>query len=190
MRFGHATRALRFGALIGLLGLASCQSMNLGDAFKSKADAEGKPGDEQLSGADLRAYCPRVTLLEGTAILRTYAKGHQDDPDYIIYQATITDVTRTCQYQGGNMYMHVAAAGRIVWGPKGTAGSLDLPVRVAVKEGDTVAYSQLGHIQVSVPAGKDAIQFIYKDDQIVVPAPTDQNLIVLTGFDEGPAKAR
>lgn len=176
-------RTARFCALLGLVALASCQTAKVKDTLGS-----AKPGDEELSADDLRAYCPRVTLHEGTAILRTFTKNHKDDPDEMIYQATITDVTRACKYEGGKLYMQVAAAGRVVWGPKGAtgSGSLELPIRVAVKQGEDLPYSRLGKIQVAVPPTGDAQQFIYKDDQIVVPAPTTPNLQVLTGFDEGP----
>jgi len=174
-------KTARFGVLLGLVALASCQTAKVNDTL-------GKPGDEELTAADLRAYCPRVSLHEGTAILRTFTRNHQDDPDQMIYQATITDVTRSCRYDGGNLYMQVAAAGRIVWGPKGSTGTgtLELPIRVAVKQGEELPYSRLGKIQVAVPPTGDAQQFIYKDEQVVLPAPTKQDLQVLTGFDEGP----
>lgn len=173
----------RFGALLGLVALASCQTAKVNDTLGS-----AKPGDEGLTADDLRAYCPRVTLHEGTAILRTFTKGKKDDPNEIVYQATITDVTRACKYEGGNLYMQVAAAGRVVWGPKGAggSGSLELPIRVAIRQGDNLPYSKLGKIQVTVPPTGDAQQFIYKDEQVVIPAPTAPTLQVLTGFDEGP----
>ncbi|MFZ2103108.1 MAG: hypothetical protein WAU86_21340 [Oricola sp.] len=181
MRFSQASRASRFGVLFTLLALASCQTAKVADTLGA-----AQQGDEELTADDLRAYCPRVTLLEGTAILRTYTKGHQDDPNEIIYQATITDVTRTCKYQAGNLYMQVAAAGRVVYGPKGAPGNLELPIRVAIKQVESLPYSRLGKIQVPVSPDGEANQFIYKDDQVVVPAPTTQNLQVLAGFDEGP----
>ncbi|WP_193176166.1 hypothetical protein [Oricola nitratireducens] len=181
MRFANIAGVARIGVLFSLVALASCQTAKVSDTLGGT-----KPGDENLTIDDLRAYCPRVTLLEGTAILRTYTKGKKDDPDEIIYQATITDVTRTCKYEAGNLYMQVAAAGRVVFGPKGAAGNLELPVRVAVKQGENVPYSQLGKIQVAVPADGEATQFIYKDEQVVVPAPKTPSLQVLVGFDEGP----
>lgn len=181
MDFAAMTRKARYGVLLGFVALASCQTAKTSDTLGS-----AKPGDAELTADDLRAYCPRVSLHEGTAILRTYTKNKKDDPDEMIYQATITDVTRACRYEGGNLYMQVAAAGRVVWGPKGTAGSLELPIRVAVKQGESLPYSKLHKIQVTVPATGDATQFILKDDQIVVPAPTQPDLQVLTGFDEGP----
>jgi len=82
--------------------------------------------------------------------------------------------------------MQIAAAGRVVEGPKGTAGNLELPVRVAVRQGEDVPYSQLGKIQVAVSPNAGATQFIFKDEQVAVPAPTSQNLQIFVGFDEGP----
>ena len=82
--------------------------------------------------------------------------------------------------------MEVVAAGRVVEGPKGKSGSLELPVRVAIRQGEDVPYSQLGKIQVAVAPNAGATQFIFKDSQVVVPAPTQQNMQVFVGFDEGP----
>jgi hypothetical protein len=180
MLIRQAKRVTRFGALIGLVALTACQTSKVEDTLGTAAK------DSDLTAEDLRAYCPRVVLREGTAILRTYTKGNDENPDEIIYQATITDVTRTCKYRDGLLYMTVVAAGRAVNGPKGTNGNLDLPVRVAIKQGESVPYSQLGRVQVAVAPGAGATQFIYRDDQVTVPGDSPQSLQVFIGFDEGP----
>ena len=82
--------------------------------------------------------------------------------------------------------MTVAAAGRVVNGPKGVAGDLVLPVRVAIKQGAIVPYSQLGNVPVAVAPGAGATQFIYKDEQVVVPDSNPRSMQVFVGFDEGP----
>ena len=82
--------------------------------------------------------------------------------------------------------MQIVAAGRVVEGPKGQSGALELPIRVAVAQGENVPYSQLGTVQVTVAPNGGATQFLFKDQQVVVPAPTAQNLQVFVGFDEGP----
>lgn len=179
MHFYRTVNAKRAGALLGLFVLAACQTAKVDDTL---TDPDG-----ELTADDLRAYCPRPTLREGTAILRTFTKGNEDNPDEIVYQATITDVTRTCRYRDGLLYMTVVAAGRVVNGPKGaTGGNLDLPVRVAIKQGEDLPYSQLGKINVPISSGGEATQFIYKDEQVAIPAPTEPSLQVFVGFDEGP----
>ena len=37
-----------------------------------------------------------LTLRDGTAFYRTYAKGAKDDPAQVVYQASIADTTRAC----------------------------------------------------------------------------------------------
>jgi len=182
----QSNRLMRFGALVALVSaLASCQSTDLGDAFGGNRSATNQ-ADEDLTGADLRAYCPRILLREGTAILKTYTPGNDGDAGEIVYLATITDATRTCNYQGGQLYMQVVAAGRVVEGPKGKAGTVELPVRVVVRQGESLPYSELGKIEVAIAPNAGATQFIFKDDRIAIPAPSARNLQILVGFDEGP----
>ncbi|MEO1749916.1 MAG: hypothetical protein AAFR27_15110, partial [Pseudomonadota bacterium] len=76
-------------ALLGLtLALAACQTGTPDEVLNV---------DEAITEADLLAYCPRPTLLEGTAILREYTEGNEENPDEVVYQAAITDVTRSCR---------------------------------------------------------------------------------------------
>ncbi|TCD13485.1 hypothetical protein [Oricola cellulosilytica] len=178
MHFYRTVNVKSVSALLGLLVLAACQTAKVDDTL-------GDP-DAELTADDLRAYCPRPVLREGTAILRTFTRGNENNPDEIIYQATITDVTRTCRYRDGLLYMSVVAAGRVVNGPKGTTGNLELPVRVAISHGEDLPYSRLGKINVPISPGGGATQFIYKDEQVSVPAPTEPSLQVFVGFDEGP----
>lgn len=161
------------------LALAACQTA-------STQDTLGTAQEEAITEADLRAYCPRVQLNEGTAFFTTYTAGNDGNADEAIYQAVISDVTRTCRYRNGQLFITVAAAGRVVNGPKGTGGTINMPIRVAVKEGEGLPYSRLGEFGVTVTPGAGATQFIYKDDQIILPEPAARNIQILAGFDEGP----
>lgn len=165
---------------LAMIALAACQTASTQDTLQSAAE------EEKVTEADLRAYCPRVQLNEGTAFFTTYTKGNDDNPDEIIYQASISDVTRTCRYRDGQLFITVAAAGRVVNGPKSTGGNITMPIRVAVKEGEGLPYSRLGQFDVPVTPGAGATQFIYKDDQIVLPEPAIRNIQILIGYDEGP----
>ena len=171
-----------------LLALAGCQSSS-GDALnvqgKQAAAAEGK-----ILASELMAYCPTLTLREGTAYFNTYARGGQDDPAKIVYQASIGEVTRDCKRANGQLSMNVAAAGRVVPGPQGTAGSITMPIRVVVMRGTEVLYSQLHQYKVQVSDTSSATQFMFNDPNVVVPEPTSNNYQVFVGYDEGPPKAK
>jgi hypothetical protein len=185
-----------------ILALAGCQS----GGGLSKLDPGVKeappPPSTKISEKDLLAYCPTLTLREGTAFYSTYAKGAkkrdtEDDPlaspdaqpdnsANLIYQAAITDVTRSCNYNGGMLTMNVAVAGKIVPGPMGKAGSITLPIRVVVLRDGDVIYSNLAKQTVQVTDSSEAAQFLYNDPNVTFDAPAKRNIQVFAGFDSGP----
>jgi hypothetical protein len=178
---GRTAMSLAAGGL--LLALAGCQSGGEGGAGGLFA---GKPKEDAVRLSELRAYCPQVTLRSGTASFNTYAKGGKDDPAKIVYQASIADVTRKCSYTDTSIGMTVAVAGRVVPGPQGKAGTITMPIRVAVVQGDQTIYSKLFKHPVQVSDTAGATQFVFTDSEITIPGPVQQNVQVFAGFDEGP----
>lgn len=160
-----------------LLGLAACST--------TKSEDTTTVAENRVTETELRAYCPSITLLEGTSFLSKYEKGGQDDPAQLIYQATVTDTTRACKYGNGTLSMEVAASYRVVPGPKFKGGNVSLPIRVAVVEGDKTVYSKLHRPTVNI-TGNTAGQFVLNDNSVSIPIPSKQNVKVLIGFDEGP----
>lgn len=179
-------------ALAGfMLAAAGCQSgdaggvLGFGGGEKQKQPEEGK-----VLASELLAYCPSVTLKEDTGYINKYAKGGEDDPAKLTWQASINEVTRSCSRQTGMLAMQVAVAGRIVPGPAGASGSITLPIKVTVLRADgEVLYSQTQNHQVSL-GGNQAQQFLVRDPNVVVPIPENNTLQVFAGFDTGPAKKK
>jgi hypothetical protein len=163
----------------GLLGVSNKQVPT-----QAAAQAEGK-----VLASELTAYCPNLTLREGTAYFNTYAGGGQDDQSKLVYQAAITNVTRACSRANGMLTMNVAVAGKVVPGPLGKAGSITMPIRVAVTLGDQVLYSQLHQYKVQIADTSTATQFVFNDPNVTVPEPSARNYQVFVGYDEGPPKA-
>jgi hypothetical protein len=171
-----------------MIAVAGCQSDDAGGVF---GVGQGNVGAQEgmVRESELRAYCPRVVLREGTATHRAFEKKAEDDPTKLIYQASITDVTRSCAYTTpGFINMTVAVAGKVVPGPKATTGSVTMPIRVAAIRGSEVVYSQLHNYAVTVDKATGAAQFIFSDPALQVPSITDGTLQVFVGFDEGPTK--
>ena len=179
-------RLLAGFALCGfMLVAAGCQS---DDSAVLGAGGEGKP--EKVQASELTAYCPPVTLREGTAYFNSYAKGGQDDPTKLAYQASISDVTRSCSRANGLLTLNVGVAGRIVPGPAGASGTVKMPIRIAVLQGEEVLYSQLHDHQVALDDSGAATQFIFNDPNVTVPIPSEESLQVFAGYDEGPPKKK
>ncbi|HXZ46749.1 MAG TPA: hypothetical protein VEH02_08475 [Pseudolabrys sp.] len=106
------------------------------------------------------------------------------------YQASIVRMARECQVNAGIMNMKVGVEGRIITGPAGGPGTIDLPVRIAVvQEGvnpKTIA-SKFARVQVTVENAADRVPFTHVDSEISFPMPQPIALIdsyvVYVGFD-------
>lgn len=168
-----------------MLALAGCQS-NVDPAVAAQGDALRPPVKE----SELRAYCPNVSLREGTAYYNQYVKKGETAADKIVYQVALTDTTRACTYDGGNVTINVAVAGKVVPGPQGKVGTVKLPIRVAVVRGTDVLYTKLHDYTVNVGDLTTATQFTFNDPAITIPMPERRDVMIFTGFDEGPPKAR
>jgi hypothetical protein len=202
-------------ALTGfMLAAAGCQSSDNGIlGFGKKDTTPPPPPDPKIVASQLLAYCPRVTVRDGTAFFNTYAKAApaprkkkgapaqdappapdataapQDDSANVIYQASISDLTRDCSRANGQLLMKIAVAGKIVPGPKFAPGTITMPIRVAVMHGKDVLYSQLHQYQVQVTDPSVATQFVFTDSNVVVPEPSAQDYQAYAGYDESTPKA-
>ncbi len=171
-----------------MLAAAGCQSGGSGGILNLGGAKETKPDEGKILASELLAYCPKVTLKEDTGYFNRYAKGGEDDPAKLIYQASISDVTRSCSRADGVMTMNVAVAGRIVPGPAGSPGTVTVPIRIVATRGEEVLYSKLIDHQVQV--GSVASQFVVGDPNVTMPVPTERNIQVFAGFDAGPPKKK
>lgn len=178
-----AGRFARWGlaAMLGL-GVAGCSTSG------NQQPTTTATGEPRVTQAELEAFCPRISLREGTAFFSTYEKGGQGDNTRVMYQASISDVTRDCRSSGGTVTINVAAAGRVVPGPKFRGGTVSLPIRVAVLQGDKVLSSNLHKQAVAMPNMDSAAQFLLSGATVSVPESAVRQVEILIGFDEGPTK--
>ena len=73
------------------------------------------------------------------------------------YQVSVTQTARECSRVAGELIMRVGVQGRIVLGPAGTSGTLELPLRYAVvEEGPEpkTVYTKLYRVPVSIAEGQ------------------------------------
>jgi hypothetical protein len=135
-------------------------------------------------------YCPPIQIRAGTATMTVYERGHENETAYVRYLASIGQTARECSMVGDTLTIKVGIAGRVVAGPKGSAGNVTLPLRVAVTKqfgGTGPLYSELFKIPVGLAGADLSANYNQVFDQVVVTAgPQDRNLIIYVGFDEGP----
>lgn len=186
------------GFMLAALAAASCTSSPdaglsgptgvLGSAQEPQ-QPEPKPLTEQQI-ADLRSYCPKTVLRAGTETLRLYPEGVTEEDDdaelKLRFQANILEVARECNYSGDILGMRVGFAGRVINGPTGDSGAMELPVRIAVTRGEEVLYSQLHTIPVTIHPGSTVATFRFVDSNVAIAKPEHENILIYVGFDEGP----
>lgn len=172
-----------------MLGVAGCQSGDtLGalDVRKLGGGANAAPAqDERISAEELLAYCPSVQIDDADAIFTSYQGRAQDDPTKLAFQANIADATRSCTYGGGMINMTIAAAGRIVPGPAGSVGTVNLPVRVTLYVPGQEPSSRVVDFPVSVADTIGATQFVFTDTGLSIPNPTTTSVRIHIGFEGG-----
>ena len=143
------------------------------------------PEGQQTLHANL---CPRVEIRDGSAVWRQGGEG----PTELRYQGTITDLARECRIDGQTMTIRVGIEGRVLVGPKGDGGRVNLPIRIAVTKGlSTPVWTRLYQVPIDIPAGSPNVAFTQVEDQVSFPLPEPGDLatyIVFVGFDNQAAQ--
>jgi hypothetical protein len=194
---GRVVRAAAAAALTALLAASS---------FIGGGTASAAPIDRPSAGPSPSAksqktpldiakppYCPPLNIRAGTEAISLYDKGHDADPQYVRFVGSIMKTARECHQDGDTLSVKVGVAGRVVSGPKGGAGTVTLPLRIAVtkqiSDGKGPLYSKL--FTIKVPVGPPSFDADYSQvfDQVNVKVgPEDHDLLIYVGFDEGKAK--
>ena len=153
----------------------------------TQANAAAPQGPEQ----DTDVPCPDVQIRQGAATLSIGMKAKEQEPSplQVRYQGSIIRTARECHVAAGTMRMKVGIEGRIITGPAGGPGSVDVPLRVAVVQNGVTPkpiVSNFGKETVTIGQAVDRVTFTHIDDNIVFPLPQPLGLIdsyvVYVGF--------
>ena len=192
VRRSMSGRFLAAFALAGfMLAVAGCQSGDSGSVLgfggkEQKAEAGRRPRSWR---ATCLAYCPQVTLREGTGFFNTYAKGGEDDPAKLIYQASISDVTRSCTTRQRHAdHEGRASPGASFPGPPARPAPSTMPIRIAVMRGERGALLAAARVPGGDSAPPAQPSSSSTTRMSAYPIPAERSLQVFAGFDEGPAE--
>jgi len=112
------------------------------------------------------------------------------------YQGSLLQTARECIVAGNNMTIKVGVQGRIVVGPAGGAGTVNVPLRYAlVREGlqPQTLWTKLFMVPVTIPAGEPHLIWQHVEEEMTVPRPSTADLegyVVYIGFDPEGAKSK
>jgi hypothetical protein len=189
------------GALVALTGCGGGSSMFSGSALdlfssSSKAtSANAAAPDAPETPTDIE--CPGILIRNGAATLTIGSNPKEETPSPldVRYQGSIVRTARECHVANGDMTMKVGIEGRIITGPAGGPGDVEVPLRIAVVQdglNPKTITSNFGKETVTLAANVDRATFTHIDDSISFPLPRPLGLIdsyvVYVGFDPLGAK--
>jgi hypothetical protein len=188
--------------MVAALALAGCGSTSTSsllttsplDLFKtsSKATATDANAAAGAPEADTDIECPGVQVRNGASTLIIGSKPGQAEPAAldIRYQGSLIRTARECHVANGVMTMKVGIEGRVITGPAGGPGTVDVPLRIAVvQEGvaPKTITSKFGKESVTVSADVDRVTFTHIEPDISFPLPQPagniDSYVIYVGFD-------
>jgi hypothetical protein len=155
-----------------------------GGAARTETSAQAGP----MPSADLD--CPGIDIRTGAATYSVGPPGTAEvTPTTLRYQADIAKTARECSVAGGSMTIKVGVQGRIILGPTGGPGQIDVPMRLAVvQEGvePKTIWTKFYRVSVTVPPGQTNVPFVQIEENLTFPMPKPAELdayVIYVGFD-------
>jgi hypothetical protein len=189
------------GALFGVafaggLFVSPAAAQSISDKLNSWLFGPPAQQDATPTNTPAEVDCPGVDVRPGASTLSVNAPGAEAGPMTTRYQATIGQTARECAALGGMMTMKVGVQGRILLGPAGGPGQLDVPLRLAVvREGTEpkTIWSKFYKLPVAIPPGQTSVPFVHVEQDVTFPLPRGGELeayVVYVGFDPTGAPAK
>jgi hypothetical protein len=147
------------------------------------------PGDSTNANTAAEVDCPGVDVRQGASTLAITAPGTEGGPMTTRYQVSIAQTARECAALGGVMTMKVGVEGRVLLGPAGGPGQVDIPLRMAVvQEGPApkTVVSKFYRLAVAVGPGQVSVPFVHVEQDLTFPMPRARDFdayVVYVGFD-------
>lgn len=156
----------------------------IGSAHAQSSGPAGIPGAPKALES-----CPNMELRHGAGTLTINNNPKDPSAMQLRYQVSVVQMARECWSAGGMLTIRIGVQGRIVLGPAGTHGSVEIPIRAAlVEEGaePKTVYSKLLRVPVTIAEGQPHVSFTHIEELISVPMPSPaifERYVIYIGFD-------
>jgi hypothetical protein len=179
------------------LAIAGCSSAggdgtSFGERFSQSltTGTPTAPAPAATTGATTNLEtCPNVDIRSGAGTIAINSNARDPSATQLRYQISVAQTARECANVAGNLNIKVGMQGRVVLGPAGAPGSLEVPVRYAlVDDGPQpkTVYSKLYRVPVSIADGQSSVTFTHIEEAMSVPMPTPavfDRYVIYVGFD-------
>ncbi|WP_196259534.1 hypothetical protein [Pelagibacterium limicola] len=180
------SKILGSGALA--LALSAC---SMGSMFGGNDDAQfagATASQAQVAqGAStavpaIATECPPIRIREGAGSHRAFTGNRTSDPQALRYQSVIDRISRNCTVANGVITIRMGAVGRVILGPQGQAGNVNVPLRFAVERDGLAVFSQRYDLAVSASPSTPN-EFSHTVENVTVPYVGGETITIWVGFD-------
>jgi hypothetical protein len=170
---------------------AAPSAPSLKDKIASFFSGATQKDPQSVANANPNVECPFLDIRQGASTL-TFPPPPPDGSNEAMslkYQGIFVRAARDCAVVNGQMVIRVGIQGRIIVGPAGGAGHIDVPLRIAVVSAPITApktiVTKLIRIPVTIGASDDNVDFTHIEEGLSFPMPssTADSYIVYIGFD-------
>lgn len=187
----HWAAILAVGVAVAGCSSISSTTSSVSDRFTSLFGSSAA-GDQptKVSGPDPELDCPTIDIRQGASTVQVNAAGQGTDAGTLRYQLSFTRAARECAVVGPTMSIKIGVQGRIILGPAGTPGPIEVPLRLAVvREGvePKTVWTKFYKVPAAVQPGETSTLFSYVEEGLSFPTPTRDELsayVIYIGFDQ------
>jgi hypothetical protein len=173
-------------------GSTGGSSRSLSEIFSSKPASYAQAGGTAAAAGSSEfdpADCPPVDIRQGASTYSVNTAAKNPAESVLRYQGSFAQTARSCSRAGPTMTIKLGVQGRIILGPGGGPGQVDVPVRFAlVEEGvnPKTIWTKFYRVPVVIGEGQPSISFTHIEDDLTVPMPNKDTLeayVLYIGFD-------
>jgi hypothetical protein len=173
---------------------ASPSSSSLKDKIENFFASAGAASEPRpvVNTQQANVDCPLIDIRQGAATLSIPMPppDGSNDAMSLKYQGTFVRAARDCKVINGQLVMKIGVQGRIIVGPAGGPGQVEVPLRLAVVDqspaGTKTILTKLVQIPVAVTNDDTGAVFTHIEDNFAFPLPSSaelDNYLVYIGFD-------
>jgi hypothetical protein len=151
---------------------------------------------QAVANAQPDVECPYIDIREGASTLTIPPPNGDNAAMTVKYQATFVRAARECAVVAGQMVMKIGVQGRVIVGPAGGPGEVNVPLRIAVVDspmaGSKTIVTKLVMIPVLIGPNEGNKAFTHIEEALSFPLPSTasvNNYLVYIGFDPIGAEA-
>jgi hypothetical protein len=121
------------------------------DSLLTAAKADGP---EVAATADISGGCPKFTVRTRDGQVTIYEAGRVGDGLAVMHRGEITKTARECRLENNRIFIKYGFSGKVLLGPRGKTGNVQLPLSVVVTDAKRERVTQ-DAVKIDVPVALD-----------------------------------